>query len=63
MSNPISNRAGSMIQPQTSRAAWREEMLGQLLAQMRERKTEVPEKPAPVAPQAYGKGQRLDVYV
>ncbi|MDR1677678.1 MAG: hypothetical protein LBS44_04715 [Deltaproteobacteria bacterium] len=54
--NPISS------QPPANRAAWREEMLGQLLEQMRERR---PESEATLAPKikAIGKGQFLDVYV
>jgi hypothetical protein len=53
-----------MNHPTNSRAAWREEMLGQLLSQMRERSPK--EQPAVKAPpkiNAYGKGQYVDVYV
>ncbi|MDR2339487.1 MAG: hypothetical protein LBF40_05065 [Deltaproteobacteria bacterium] len=50
-----------------SRAAWREEMLGQLLSSMRER-WKIPENteetlPAERSRPLYGKGHYVDVYV
>jgi hypothetical protein len=49
--------------PAPGQAAWREEMLGDLLKKMRDH--QLPEEVAPPAPQArYApKGQYLDVYV
>ncbi|MDR1051596.1 MAG: hypothetical protein LBP95_11090 [Deltaproteobacteria bacterium] len=66
MSNVISSQSRTPLaaQPKTNRAAWREEMLGQLLAQMRERspKDDQAER-APGKLGAFGKGQYVDVYV
>ncbi|MDR1308590.1 MAG: hypothetical protein LBL95_01615 [Deltaproteobacteria bacterium] len=51
-------------QSPASRSAWREEMLGRILEQMRERRPE-PEKSEARKPKAgaHGKGRYLDVYV
>ena len=65
----ISNTAPTAlpVKAQASRAAWREEMLGQLLNSMREHKQPEPlssgdlpaEKPLPLS----GRGYYVDVYV
>lgn len=47
-----------------TRAAWREEMLDQLLSQMRERRQADPALTAPIKPAAVpGKGSYVDLYV
>jgi hypothetical protein len=51
-------------QAREARSAWREEMLGRLLGQMRERQLPSPqaERPAPKAASPH-KGYYLDIYV
>jgi hypothetical protein len=64
--NVVDQSQALAIKPQPTRAAWREEMLGQLLSSMRERQLNVEkESPQsePAIPRVYGKGHYVDLYV
>jgi len=65
--NAISTRVNGQPDyrpPSQARAAWREEMLDQLLSQMRRRQESLPSAAAPAreAPRV-GKGYYIDLYV